>query len=53
MQDKSISIYICFDQLVIKPGKRDLLHQHTDIMLAHPKDTVMLEGDVDERGSGE
>lgn len=43
-QDKSISIYFYFDQLVIKPEYRDLLRQHVEYLQAHPKDSVTLEG---------
>ena len=51
LQDKSI--YFDFNQFVIKPEYRDLLRQHVAILNAHPKDTVTLEGNADERGSPE
>ena len=51
LQDKSI--YFDFNQFVIKPEYRDLLRQHVAILKAHPKDTVTLEGNADERGSPE
>lgn len=51
LQDKSI--YFDFDQFVIKPEYRDLLRQHVEILQAHPKDSVTLEGNADERGSSE
>lgn len=51
LQDKSI--YFDFDQFVVKPEYRDLLRQHVDILQAHPKDMVTLEGNADERGSPE
>jgi peptidoglycan-associated lipoprotein len=51
LQDKSI--YFDFNQFVIKPEYRDLLRQHVEILNAHPKDTVTLEGNADERGSPE
>jgi len=51
LQDKSI--YFDFDQFVIKPEYRNLLRQHVEILQAHPKDSVTLEGNADERGSGE
>lgn len=51
LQDKSI--YFDFDMFVVKPEYRDLLRQHADILQAHPKDSVTLEGNADERGSPE
>lgn len=51
LQDKSI--YFDFDQFVVKPEYRDLLLQHVEILQSHPKDSVTLEGNADERGSGE
>jgi peptidoglycan-associated lipoprotein len=51
LQDKSI--YFDFDQFVVKPEYRDLLSRHVEILQAHPKDTVTLEGNADERGSPE
>ena len=51
LQDKSI--YFDFDQFVVKPEYRDLLRQHVEILQDHPKDTVTLEGNADERGSAE
>ena len=51
LQDKSI--YFDFDTFVVKPEYRDLLRQHADILQAHPKDSVTLEGNADERGSPE
>jgi peptidoglycan-associated lipoprotein len=51
LQDKSI--YFDFDQFIVKPEYRDLLRQHVAILQAHPKDSVTLEGNADERGSSE
>lgn len=51
LQDKSI--YFDFDQFAVKPEYRDLLRQHVEILQAHPKDSVTLEGNADERGSSE
>lgn len=51
LQDKSV--YFDFDTFVVKPEYRDLLQQHAEILKAHPKDTVTLEGNADERGSPE
>lgn len=51
LQDKSI--YFDFDQFVVKPEYRDLLRQHVEVLQTHPKDSVTLEGNADERGSSE
>lgn len=51
LQDKSV--YFDFDTFIVKPEYRDLLREHADIMKAHPKDSVTLEGNADERGSPE
>lgn len=51
LQDKSI--YFDFNEFVVKPEYRDLMRQHVEILQAHPKDTVTLEGNADERGSPE
>ena len=51
LQDKSI--YFDFDKFVVKPEYRDLMRQHVEILQAHPKDSVTLEGNADERGSAE
>ena len=51
LQDKSI--YFDFDTFLIKPEYRALLKQHVAILKAHPKDSVTLEGNADERGSPE
>jgi peptidoglycan-associated lipoprotein len=51
LQDKSI--FFDFDQVAVKPEYRDLLRQHAEILQAHPRDTVTLEGNADERGSPE
>lgn len=51
LQDKSV--YFDFDTFIVKPEFRALLQQHADILKAHPKDSVTLEGNADERGSPE
>ena len=50
---KDKSVYFDFDTFLVKPQYRDLLRQHVEILKAHPKDTVTLEGNADERGSPE
>lgn len=51
LQDKSV--YFDFDKFVVKPEYRDLLRQHAEILKSHPRDSVTLEGNADERGSPE
>ncbi len=51
LQDKSI--YFDVDTFLVKSEYRGLLQQHVEILNAHRKDTVTLEGNADERGSAE
>ena len=47
------SIYFDFDDYTIKPAYRDIILQHAEFMKTHENVTVTLEGNADERGSGE
>jgi peptidoglycan-associated lipoprotein len=51
MQQKSV--YFDFDEFVIKPEYQGIIEQLADFMKAHDNIAVTLEGNTDERGSGE
>jgi len=51
MQQKSV--YFDFDEFVIKPEYHAIVEQQADFMNAHDNIVVTLEGNADERGSGE
>jgi peptidoglycan-associated lipoprotein len=51
MQQKSV--YFDFDEFVIKPEYHGIIEQLADFMKAHDNIAVTLEGNTDERGSGE
>lgn len=51
MQKKSV--YFDFDKYVIEPVYRDVVQQQTDFIKAHENETVVLQGNADERGSDE
>jgi peptidoglycan-associated lipoprotein len=51
MQQKSV--YFDFDEFVIKPEYHGIIEQQADFMKAHESTVVTLEGNTDERGSGE
>ena len=51
MQNKSV--YFDFDQFVVKPEYQGVVEKHADFMKAHSGVIVVLEGNADERGSGE
>jgi peptidoglycan-associated lipoprotein len=51
MQQKSV--YFDFDEFVIKPEYHAIIEQKADFMKAHDNIVVTLEGNADERGSGE
>ena len=46
-------VYFDFGEFVIKPEYRDLIQQRAEFMKAHANTVVTLEGNADERGSGE
>ena len=47
------SIYFGFDEFVIEPEYYGIIEQVADLMKAHENIVVTLEGNTDERGSGE
>ncbi|HOB44906.1 MAG TPA: peptidoglycan-associated lipoprotein Pal [Zoogloea sp.] len=47
------SVYFGFDQYAVDAKYRDVVKQHSDFIAAHPNDTVMIQGNADERGSRE
>jgi len=47
------SVYFDFDEFVIKPEYHGIIEQLADFMKTHENTTVTLEGNADERGSGE
>jgi peptidoglycan-associated lipoprotein len=47
------SIYFDFDEFVVKPEYQAVIEQQADFMKAHANIVVTLEGNTDERGSGE
>ncbi len=47
------SVYFGFDQYAVDAKYRDVVKQHSDFVAAHPNDTVMIQGNADERGSRE
>lgn len=47
------SVYFDFDQFVIKPQFQDAIQQQAGFIKKTPADSVMLEGNCDERGSSE
>ncbi|MHB1240463.1 MAG: peptidoglycan-associated lipoprotein Pal [Gammaproteobacteria bacterium] len=47
------TIYFAFDKSTVKPEYRDIIAAHAAYLSAHPKLTVTLEGNTDERGSRE
>lgn len=51
MQQKSV--YFDFDEFVIKPEYHGVIEQQADFMKSHANIVVTLEGNADERGSGE
>jgi len=51
LQNKSI--YFDFDEFVVKPEYQGIIDQQAEFMKAHTNVVVVLEGNADERGSGE
>ncbi len=47
------SVYFDFNEFVIKPEYHGIIEQLADFMKEHENTTVTLEGNADERGSGE
>lgn len=47
------SVYFDFDEFVIKPEYYGVIEQQADFMKTHENIVVTLEGNADERGSGE
>ncbi|HQA10017.1 peptidoglycan-associated lipoprotein Pal [Zoogloea sp.] len=47
------SVYFGFDQYAVDAKYRDVVKQHSDFIAAHATDTVMIQGNADERGSRE
>jgi len=47
------SIYFDFDEFIIKPEYHVIIEQLADLMKSRDNTTVTLEGNADERGSGE
>lgn len=47
------SVYFDFDEFVVKPEYQGIIEQQADFMKAHENFAVTLEGNADERGSGE
>lgn len=47
------SIYFDYDEFIIKPQFQDVLQQQSEFIKKTSKDSVMLEGNADERGSSE
>jgi len=47
------SVYFDFDEFVVKPEYHAVIEQQADFMKAHANVVVTLEGNADERGSGE
>ncbi len=50
---KQNSVYFDFDRFSIKPGFREVIQRQGDFLKAHPNIFLTLEGNADERGSGE
>ncbi len=51
LQNKSV--YFDFDKYVVKPEYMDVIRQQAEFIKARKNDIVTLEGNADERGSGE
>ncbi|MBI3479928.1 MAG: peptidoglycan-associated lipoprotein Pal [Nitrosomonadales bacterium] len=47
------SVYFDFDAFVVKPEYHDVIQQQADFIKAHQDETVVLDGNADERGSNE
>jgi peptidoglycan-associated lipoprotein len=47
------SVYFDFDEFVVKPEYQGVIEQQADFMKSHANVSVTLEGNADERGSGE
>lgn len=47
------SVYFDFDKFNVKPMYRDIIQQQAEFIKGHKNETVMLEGNADERGSNE
>jgi peptidoglycan-associated lipoprotein len=47
------SVYFAFDQFTVDAKYRDVIKQQADFTAAHANDTIMVEGNADERGSRE
>ena len=47
------SVYFDFDQFVIKPQFESVIQQQAEFTKKTPADSVMIEGNCDERGSSE
>lgn len=47
------SVYFDFDEFVVKPEYQGVIEQQADFMKSHANVAVTLEGNADERGSGE
>ena len=50
---EKLSVYFDFDEYVIKAEYRDVVMQYAEFMKDHENTVITLEGNADERGSGE
>ena len=50
---EKLSVYFDFDEYVVKAEYRDIVMQYAEFMKDHENIVITLEGNADERGSGE
>ena len=50
---EKLSVYFDFDEYVVKAEYRDVVMQYAEFMKDHENTVITLEGNADERGSGE